>query len=548
MAMTLPGKTSSGADLVAVLPAVTARRPRGWRDVGLGSKLLILILGPVVAVGVAVQQWFAGAIEQSILRGAEARAAVVAADMVNGLNTLMVTKVGDTDVISDKRARAKFIERMGAVDGVQQVRIMRAKAIDDEFDAGLPQEQPIDEMDRRVLAGGKVERALEQGRDGQAWLRTVVPFIATKDARGINCLKCHGVDEGAVLGAASVVVDVTADLAALRATRITLWVGLFVLLAAAAVGVYGLARSITRPLGRAAALAHAVSEGDLGRSLEVRGGDEIGQLAAAIDHMTRKLRTLVGQVRSGVDSVATASGQIAQGNQDLSARTEQQASNLQQTAASMEEMTTAVKSSAESAQAARQLAAAAAEVASRGGQLVQRVVSTMGRIQTSSRKIADIIGTIDGIAFQTNILALNAAVEAARAGEQGRGFAVVAGEVRTLAQRSAEAAREIKSLIGASVEQVDAGSALVDEAGQTMGGIVAQVHKVSDLISEISAGAAEQDSGIGQASSAVAQLDRMTQQNAALVEESAAAAESLRQQAARLAEAVAVFKLGHETP
>ena len=548
MAMTLPGKASSGADLLDVLPAATARRPRSWRDVGLGPKLLILILAPIVAVGVAVQQWFASDIEQRILRGAEARAAVVAADMVNGLNTLMVTKVGDTDVISDKRARAKFIERMGAVDGVRQVRIMRAKAIDDEFDAGLPQEQPVDEMDRRVLAGGKIERALEQGRDGQALLRTVVPFIATKDARGINCLKCHGVDEGAVLGAASVVVDVTADLAALRATRITLWVGLFVLLAAAAVGVYGLARSITRPLGRAAALAHAVSEGDLGRSLEVRGGDEIGQLAAAVDHMTRKLRTLVGQVRSGVDSVATAAGQIAQGNQDLSARTEQQASNLQQTAASMEEMTTAVKSSAETAQAARRLAAAAAEIASRGGQLVQRVVSTMGGIQTSSRKIADIIGTIDGIAFQTNILALNAAVEAARAGEQGRGFAVVAGEVRTLAQRSAEAAREIKSLIGASVEQVDAGSALVDEAGQTMGGIVAQVHEVSELISAISAGAAEQDAGIGQVGSAVAQLDRMTQQNAALVEESAAAAESLRQQAARLAEAVAVFKLGHETP
>ena len=180
--------------------------------------------------------------------------------------------------------------------------------------------------------------------------------------------------------------------------------------------------------------------------------------------------------------------------------------------------------------------------------MVEKVVATMGRIQASSRKIADIIGTIDGIAFQTNILALNAAVEAARAGEQGRGFAVVAGEVRILAQRSAEAAREIKRLIGASVEQVDAGSTLVDEAGQTMGGIVAQVHKVSDLISEISAGAAEQDAGIGQVGSAVAQLDRMTQQNAALVEESAAAAESLRQQAARLAEAVAVFKLGHETP
>ncbi|MFO1291588.1 MAG: methyl-accepting chemotaxis protein [Rubrivivax sp.] len=495
MTMTLPGQSSSSMGSGAILPGSMARRLRGWRDLGLMSKLLILILGPLVAVGVALQQWFAGDIEQRILRGAQARAAVVAAGMVNGLNTLMVTKVGDADVISDKRARAKFIERMGAVDGVRQVRIMRAKAIDDEFDAGLPQEQPVDAMDRRVLAGGKVEHALEQGQDGQASLRTVVPFIATKDARGINCLKCHGVDEGAVLGAASVVVDVTADLALLRATRITLWLGLLALLGVGAAGVYWLARSITRPLGRAAALAHAVAAGDLGRSLDLRGGDEIGQLAAAIDHMTRKLRALVGQVRSGVESVATAS-----------------------------------------------------DVAARGGQVVEKVVATMGRIQASSRKIADIIGTIDGIAFQTNILALNAAVEAARAGEQGRGFAVVAGEVRILAQRSAEAAREIKRLIGASVEQVDAGSTLVDEAGQTMGGIVAQVHKVSDLISEISAGAAEQDAGIGQVGSAVAQLDRMTQQNAALVEESAAAAESLRQQAARLAEAVAVFKLGHETP
>ena len=495
MTMTLPGQSSSSMGSGAILPGSMARRLRGWRDLGLMSKLLILILGPLVAVGVALQQWFAGDIEQRILRGAQARAAVVAAGMVNGLNTLMVTKVGDADVISDKRARAKFIERMGAVDGVRQVRIMRAKAIDDEFDAGLPQEQPVDAMDRRVLAGGKVEHALEQGQDGQASLRTVVPFIATKDARGINCLKCHGVDEGAVLGATSVVVDVTADLALLRATRITLWLGLLALLGVGAAGVYWLARSITRPLGRAAALAHAVAAGDLGRSLDLRGGDEIGQLAAAIDHMTRKLRALVGQVRSGVESVATAS-----------------------------------------------------DVAARGGQVVEKVVATMGRIQASSRKIADIIGTIDGIAFQTNILALNAAVEAARAGEQGRGFAVVAGEVRILAQRSAEAAREIKRLIGASVEQVDAGSTLVDEAGQTMGGIVAQVHKVSDLISEISAGAAEQDAGIGQVGSAVAQLDRMTQQNAALVEESAAAAESLRQQAARLAEAVAVFKLGHETP
>jgi methyl-accepting chemotaxis protein len=256
-----------------------------------------------------------------------------------------------------------------------------------------------------------------------------------------------------------------------------------------------------------------------------------------------RIDAAIAQVRASADAIGTASVQIASGNQDLSGRTEQTASNLQQTASSMEELTGTVNQTAESARTANQLAASASEVAQRGGTVVSQVVSTMDDISAASRKIADIIGTIDGIAFQTNILALNAAVEAARAGEQGRGFAVVAGEVRSLAQRSAAAAREIKSLIGASVEKVESGSKLVADAGSTMNEIVASVQRVSDIIGEISHAAAEQSAGIGQVNGAVSQLDQMTQQNAALVEQSTAAAESLKEQAQKLSEVVGRFSL-----
>ncbi len=308
-----------------------------------------------------------------------------------------------------------------------------------------------------------------------------------------------------------------------------------------------IARSISRPLEQAVALAQAVAAGDLGSRIEAHGKDETGQLLQALQHMNESLRRIVGQVRQGTDSIATASSQIASGNQDLSARTEEQASSLEQTAASMEELTSTVKQNGSNAQQANQLAAAASQVAVRGGSAVAQVVQTMSAINDASRKIVDIIGVIDSIAFQTNILALNAAVEAARAGDQGRGFAVVASEVRTLAQRSAAAAKEIKQLIDDSVGKVEEGSAQVDAAGKTMDEIVASVRRVTDIMGEISAASHEQTAGIEQVTQAVTQMDQMTQQNAALVEESAAATEALQAQAKALAEVVGIFKLAAGT-
>ena len=313
------------------------------------------------------------------------------------------------------------------------------------------------------------------------------------------------------------------------------------LLAAAA--AWFVTRSITHPINQAVRVARTVASGDLTSRIESTQRDEAGQLLQALAAMNTSLQDIVTQVRSGSDSIATGAGQIAAGNADLSHRTEEQASNLQQTAASMEQLTSTVRSNTETAQQANNLAAGAASAAGRGGEVVTQVVSTMHEISEAARKIADIIGVIDGIAFQTNILALNAAVEAARAGEQGRGFAVVAGEVRALAQRSAQAAREIKALIGHSTEKVENGTRLVNEAGQSMQEIVTQVQHVSQLISDISNATVEQSSGISQVGLAMTQLDQVTQQNAALVEESAAAAESLKQQAARLVEAVNTFKV-----
>ncbi|MEW6354464.1 MAG: methyl-accepting chemotaxis protein [Pseudomonadota bacterium] len=306
-----------------------------------------------------------------------------------------------------------------------------------------------------------------------------------------------------------------------------------------------IARIVSRPLTEAVKVAGTVAAGDLTSKIEVTTKDETGKLMQALKDMNDNLLAIVGDVRASTDSIATASKQIATGNSDLSQRTEEQASSLEETASSMEELTSTVKQNAENSKQANQLAVGARDVAIKGGEVVSKVVTTMASINESSKKIVDIISVIEGIAFQTNILALNAAVEAARAGEQGRGFAVVAGEVRTLAQRSAAAAKEIKTLIGDSVEKVDDGTKLVDQAGKTMDEIVNSVKRVTDIIAEISAASVEQSSGIDQVNKAITQMDEVTQQNAALVEEAAAAAESLEEQAMKLTEVVGTFKIAH---
>ncbi len=304
-----------------------------------------------------------------------------------------------------------------------------------------------------------------------------------------------------------------------------------------------LIRAISAPLNASVRIARGVASGDLTQQIYVTSNDETGQLLQALKDMNDSLINTVGKVRQGTETIGVASREIAAGNGDLSSRTESQASSLEETASSMEELTATVKQNADNARQANQLVVSASDFAVKGGNVVGQVVQTMGSIKESSRKIVDIIGVIDGIAFQTNILALNAAVEAARAGEQGRGFAVVAAEVRNLAQRSAGAAKEIKALIGDSVEKVDTGSRLVDEAGQTMEQIVTSVKHVADIMSEITSASQEQSAGIGEINQAITQMDEMTQQNAALVEQAAAAAESMQEQAALLAEAVAAFKL-----
>src|SRR5450830_417497 len=389
-------------------------------------------------------------------------------------------------------------------------------------------------------------------------------WIATRDQ--VNALKTAGDDAGARVLVEKKLLPVTDDY--IRATQVLvdgeaanvraaqqevkemfkqlylLGALLLVLALAAAVFIsWSLSRSISRGVDAARVAAQRIGEGDLSQPLSAAGKDEIGQLLQALSTMQDNLSRVVSNVRQGSESVATASAEIAQGNHDLSARTESQASALEETAASMEELSSTVKQNADNARQANQLAMSASTVAVKGGEVVAQVVDTMKDINDSSRKISDIISVIDGIAFQTNILALNAAVEAARAGEQGRGFAVVATEVRSLAGRSADAAKEIKTLINASVERVEQGSALVDQAGLTMNDVVSSIRRVTDIMGEISAASDDQSQGVAQVGEAVTQMDQATQQNAALVEEMAAAASSLKSQAHDLVQTVAVFKL-----
>ena len=378
-----------------------------------------------------------------------------------------------------------------------------------------------------VKAGKQAEAAFAADEEMIPMLAPFMTSLEKLNARQVSLVQSTGLENGKLIASTRTITTVAGALAALLAAGAGIW----------------LVRSITRPLRHAVAFAEAVSQGDLTQNMVTTGNDEIAVLMRALDNMQSSLSTVVRKVRQGSDSVASASAEIASGNMDLSNRTEIQAGALERTDASMAELGEAVKHNAESTRQANQLALQASTVAVKGGEVVSQVVETMQGINASSRKIADIIQVIDGIAFQTNILALNAAVEAARAGEQGRGFAVVASEVRSLAGRSAEAAKEIKALINASVERVEHGSSLVDRAGVTMTEVVNSIKRVTDLMGEISAANNEQSTDVSEVAAVVMQMDQTTQQNAALVEQMAAAASSLRSQAQDLVQTVAIFKL-----
>ena len=518
-----------------------------WQRMRMRTKLLILIQSCLAIVLIGAQQWVAMQMEDRILSGAEDRARTIADGIISGLNTLMVTKAGEDEVISDKHSREIFLDKMSKSEGVTGLHIIRAKSIEQEFGAGLPNEEAVDDIDRQVVQTGRTETRRLSQADGSAALRVVMPFIAGRNVRGTDCLKCHDATEGAAIGAASVVIDIHRDLDAIHRTNAMMWICQALLQVFSALAIYLLTGRLTRQLGAEpddlAAVARRIAAGDLATNVSVRDGDT-HSIMAAMQQMNHQLQAVIGRIRNASQEVLSASREIAAGNDDLSRRTERQAANLDQTSSSVAELNDAVSRNAEHAQKASSLAQSASGVASRGGDVVASAVERMSAIRDASHRISDIIGVIDGIAFQTNILALNAAVEAARAGEQGRGFAVVAAEVRSLALRSAQAAREIKTLIETATSEVDAGASLVISAGDTMTEVVASVNRVAAIISEIAKASAEQSGGIERVHHAIREIDEATQQNAALVEQTSAAAVSMQEQADELARTVAVFKVG----
>jgi methyl-accepting chemotaxis protein len=488
-------------------------------------------------IGLLAVSSMASKVEASA-RSSQTLQAALSADMMHDAlrgdaqRALLAVMKGDTATIA--AARADLEDHVATLDGALKQIAESGIGADAQkaLDATLPEVRQYTQAAQGVVAGAA---------QGVTQAEAQVPALNQAFARLEDQLEnLSGLIEkdGAAISeaaSASVVHSLwTIAIAVVVATVLLVVAGLWV------------ARLISMAMDQAVAAAGHLAGGDLTRPIALVGNDDTRQLLGAMQTMQKRISDTVSNVQDNAALVSEASAQIAQGNNDLSTRTEQQAAALEETAASMEELGSTVRQTADHARQANDLARNASEVAAEGGDVVDKVVATMKGINDSSRKIADIIGVIDGIAFQTNILALNAAVEAARAGEQGRGFAVVASEVRNLAQRSAQAAKEIKSLIDTSVERVASGTVLADQAGVTMQGVVDAIRRVSDLVGEISSATSEQSAGVGQVGETISQMDRTTQQNAALVEESAAAADSLRQQAAGLVQAVAVFKLARE--
>jgi methyl-accepting chemotaxis protein len=501
---------------------------------GIGFALVLALMACIAGIGVFRLQGVGNAVQEMVQRSLvkeRLAASWLLNTSSNSVRTFALVKSNDAEV---QEYLQKHMTRTSASISETQTKLeaMLDSPEEQAISAGIKEKRTqyvgLRNAILKLKAEGKQDEAAKLTND------KLVPMLDVYDA-SIRSMLTHQAER---IDKAAEAVD-----GLNRAGRANVIVLALVALLLGAVLAWLLTRSITRPLNEAVRVAQTVADGDLTSHIESSSTDETGLLMQALKNMNTSLAAVVGGVRTGTDAIATASGQIAAGNQDLSSRTEEQASSLEQTAASMEELTSTVKQNADNARQANQLALSASEVAVKGGNVVGQVVDTMASINASSKKIVDIIGVIDGIAFQTNILALNAAVEAARAGEQGRGFAVVASEVRSLAQRSAAAAKEIKGLIDDSVGKVDVGSALVGEAGKTMEEIVSGVKRVADIIGEITAASQEQSTGIEQVNQAISQMDQVTQQNAALVEEAAAAAQSMQEQAASLVSAVSVFRL-----
>jgi methyl-accepting chemotaxis protein len=505
-------------------------------------QLLTTIAAALLVVWTGVIIWQGHVTRQAALAQATDFSSSMHDATLAGLTGMMVTgTVAQRDV---------FLDQVKQLGSIRDLRVLRAEAVTKLFGLGTAKDdnQP-DALEQQVLSTGKEIVVVESDAKGE-YLRTVRPALALKNSLGKDCTVCHLTPEGVVLGVVSMKVSLDKVNASLADQRFKSILAALITCIPVLMLIYPfIDRVVTRPLEQAVVIARSIAQGDLTQSIEVSSHNEMGLLQHSLKEMNASLSTIVGQVRRGTDTIYSASSDIASGNLDLSNRTELQASSLERTATSMTEVASAVNLSAGHARRANELAHSASEVALKGGHVVSSVIHTMSSINDSSKRIVDIIAVIDGIAFQTNILALNAAVEAARAGEQGRGFAVVAAEVRNLAKRSADAAQEIKILIGDSVAKVDAGSALVQQAGTTMTEIVSSIRHVTDIMGEIAEASTDQTAGIERVSTAIDEMNQVTQQNAALVEQAAAAAQSLQEQAEHLERVVGAFKMsgnGHQ--
>ncbi|MGP1679549.1 MAG: methyl-accepting chemotaxis protein [Burkholderiales bacterium] len=523
----------------ALQPAMGAAAAGRWSFSSLPLwARLVTAIGALLAVAWTVM---------IVLTYAERRDAAIAQarDFAESTNQMVNATLTGMMITGVSKQRAVYLDQVRESNNIKNLRVVRTGSVLTQYGAGDAAEGNPTAAEAAAMTSGKPSFSVNE-KDG--YLAAIFPILNWRSYLGKECMGCHQGAENDVLGAISMQVSLKKAQAELNGFvwyQALLAFGLSLPLLGAI--FFFIRRFVSRPLGgepaAAAAVANRIAAGDLAHAVAVREGDS-SSIMAAMAKMQRNLADIIGHINETAGTISIASAEIASGNADLSQRTEEQASSLEETASSMEQLSSTVKQNAENARQANQLAIGASAVAVKGGQVVSEVVGTMSSINESSKKIVDIIGVIDGIAFQTNILALNAAVEAARAGEQGRGFAVVASEVRNLAQRSAAAAKEIKALIGDSVDKVGAGTELVDEAGKTMQEIVTSVKRVTDIMSEITAASQEQSSGIEQVNQAITQMDQVTQQNAALVEEAAAAAESMQEQTQDLTQAVAAFNVG----